>query len=137
MRIKAAVWIAGMMLLLVAPAANAHHSVSMYDMEHPSTYKGVVNRIEWTNPHAYVYLDVKNEKGERRGMGHGNQQPELSPAQRMDQHHGETRRHHHVHGRSRQERREDHALHLRNARRRPRPPLLTLIDGLDRSQNSD
>jgi len=64
MRIKAAVWIAGMMLLLMAPAANAHHSVSMYDMEHPSTYKGVVNRIEWTNPHAYVYLDVKNEKGE-------------------------------------------------------------------------
>ena len=24
----------------------------------------MVNRIEWTNPHAYVYLDVKNEKGE-------------------------------------------------------------------------
>jgi hypothetical protein len=64
MRIKAAVWIAGMMLLLMAPAVNAHHSVSMYDMEHPSTYKGVVNRIEWTNPHAYVYLDVKDEKGQ-------------------------------------------------------------------------
>ena len=52
------------MLLLMAPAANAHHSVSMYDMEHPSTYKGVVNRIEWTNPHAYVYLDVKDDKGQ-------------------------------------------------------------------------
>jgi Family of unknown function (DUF6152) len=64
MRVKAAVWIAGMMLLLMAPAVNAHHSVSMYDMEHPSTYKGVVNRIEWTNPHAYVYLDVKDDKGQ-------------------------------------------------------------------------
>jgi hypothetical protein len=64
MRIRAAVWIAGMMLLLMAPAASAHHSVSMYDMEHPSTYKGVVSRIEWTNPHAYVYLDVKDDKGQ-------------------------------------------------------------------------
>jgi hypothetical protein len=66
MRIKAAVWLAGMTLLLIAPAANAHHSVSMYDMDHPSTYKGVVSRIEWTNPHAYVYLEVKDDKGRCR-----------------------------------------------------------------------
>ncbi len=63
MRIKAAVWIAGMMLLLVAPAAIAHHSTSMYDMEHPSTFKGTVTRVEWTNPHGYIYLNVKNDKG--------------------------------------------------------------------------
>jgi DNA/RNA endonuclease YhcR with UshA esterase domain len=63
MRIKAAVWIAGMMLLLVAPVANAHHSTSMYDMEHPSTFKGTVTRVEWTNPHGYIYLNVKNDKG--------------------------------------------------------------------------
>ena len=63
MRIKAAVWIAGMMLLLVAPVANAHHSTSMYDMEHPSTFKGTVTRVEWTNPHGYIYLNVQNDKG--------------------------------------------------------------------------
>ncbi len=63
MRIKAAVWIAAMMLLLVAPAGNAHHSTSMYDMEHPSTFKGIVTRVEWTNPHGYIYLNVKNDKG--------------------------------------------------------------------------
>jgi DNA/RNA endonuclease YhcR with UshA esterase domain len=63
MRNKAAVWIAGMMLMLVAPVANAHHSTSMYDMEHPSTFKGTVTRVEWTNPHGYIYLDVKNDKG--------------------------------------------------------------------------
>jgi hypothetical protein len=33
-------------------------------MEHPSTYKGVVSRIEWTNPHAYVYLEVKDDQGQ-------------------------------------------------------------------------
>ncbi len=35
----------------------------MYDMGHPVTITGVVKRFEWTNPHAYIYLDVKDEKG--------------------------------------------------------------------------
>ncbi|HKV06149.1 MAG TPA: DUF6152 family protein [Candidatus Acidoferrales bacterium] len=64
MKLKVVVGFVGLLLLLSAPAADAHHSVSMYDMEHPSTYKGVVTRVEWTNPHAYVYLNVKNDKGE-------------------------------------------------------------------------
>lgn len=54
-------------LALVAslvPPALAHHSVSMYDMDHPTTLKGTVSRVEWTNPHGYIYLEVKNDKGE-------------------------------------------------------------------------
>jgi DNA/RNA endonuclease YhcR with UshA esterase domain len=58
-----ATWITAMMLFLLAPGASAHHSTSMYDMEHPSTFKGVVTRVEWTNPHGYIYLNVKNDKG--------------------------------------------------------------------------
>jgi len=50
MRIKAAVWLAGMTLLLMAPAANAHHSVSMYDMEHPAPTRAWCRGSEWTNP---------------------------------------------------------------------------------------
>ena len=50
--------------LSFAPVALAHHSVSMYDMEHPTTVKGTVTRLEWTNPHGYIYLDVKDEKGQ-------------------------------------------------------------------------
>jgi len=46
------------------PAALAHHSVSMYDMDHPTTVKGTVTRLEWTNPHGYIYMDVKDEKGQ-------------------------------------------------------------------------
>lgn len=42
----------------------AHHSTAMYDMGNPVTVTGVVKRFEWTNPHAYIYLDVKNDKGE-------------------------------------------------------------------------
>lgn len=41
----------------------AHHGTGMYDMEHPVTITGVVKRFEWTNPHAYIYLGVKDEKG--------------------------------------------------------------------------
>lgn len=41
----------------------AHHGTGMYDMQHPSTVTGVVKRFEWTNPHAYIYLDVKDDKG--------------------------------------------------------------------------
>ena len=43
-------------LAAFAPLALAHHSVSMYDMEHPTTLKGTVERLEWTNPHGYIYL---------------------------------------------------------------------------------
>jgi uncharacterized protein DUF6152 len=51
-----------LVLAFVVPAF-AHHSTSMYDMNHPVTVTGTVKRFEWTNPHAFVYLDVKDEKG--------------------------------------------------------------------------
>lgn len=41
----------------------AHHGTGMYDMSHPTTITGVVKRFEWTNPHAYIYVDVKDDKG--------------------------------------------------------------------------
>jgi len=40
----------------------AHHSTAMYDMANPVTVKGSVKRFEWTNPHAFIFLDVKDEK---------------------------------------------------------------------------
>ena len=48
--------------LLVAPPLTAHHSTAMYDTQNPVTITGAVKRFEWTNPHAFVYLDVKDEK---------------------------------------------------------------------------
>ena len=40
----------------------AHHSTAMYDMANPVTVKGTVKRFEWTNPHAFIFIDVKDEK---------------------------------------------------------------------------
>jgi hypothetical protein len=41
----------------------AHHSTAMYNMTNPVTVTGVVKRFEWTNPHAYIYLEVTDESG--------------------------------------------------------------------------
>jgi hypothetical protein len=48
--------------LLMVAATNAHHSTSMYDSQNPVTVSGKVTKFEWTNPHAFVYIEVKDEK---------------------------------------------------------------------------
>lgn len=64
MRIQLAVLAACIGVLSVVVPALAHHSTAMYDMANPVTVTGTVTRFEWTNPHAVIYLDVKNDKGE-------------------------------------------------------------------------
>ena len=49
--------------MLTIVSATAHHSTAMYDMANPVTVKGTVKRFEWTNPHAFIFIDVKDEKG--------------------------------------------------------------------------
>ena len=59
-RIGVRIWL---MLLLAAMPGAAHHAVSLYDMKQPIMLQGVVSRVVWENPHAYVYLAVKNDQG--------------------------------------------------------------------------
>jgi hypothetical protein len=55
MRLKVGIVVVGLLLVVAAPSPSlAHHSVSMYDMANPTTVVGVVERVEWTNPHTYV-----------------------------------------------------------------------------------
>jgi Family of unknown function (DUF6152) len=50
--------------VLAASAALAHHSVpGQFDMSKPVTLKGVISKVDWINPHIYVYLDVKDAAG--------------------------------------------------------------------------
>jgi len=50
-------------LFLMAVSASAHHSFAMYDHSRTVTLKGAVTRFQWTNPHAYIELDVTDPKG--------------------------------------------------------------------------
>jgi Family of unknown function (DUF6152) len=50
-------------LLLATTPAFAHHSLALYDMTNPVTVTGVVERLEWTNPHAHLYVNARDDKG--------------------------------------------------------------------------
>jgi hypothetical protein len=49
--------------LVLAPAVWAHHSQSEFDFRLNVDVEGKVTRLEWKSPHARLYIDVVNEKG--------------------------------------------------------------------------
>jgi Family of unknown function (DUF6152) len=64
MRIQLLAAAAVFMLLAAVVPVWAHHSFAAeYDGKELITLKGVISKVEWTNPHTYVYLDVKDASG--------------------------------------------------------------------------
>ena len=53
----------GFIALASSTAANAHHSFAMFDQSQQVTLKGTVSDFQWTNPHAWIHLDVPNANG--------------------------------------------------------------------------
>jgi len=52
------------LVILAAVAAMAHHAYTAeFDTTKPVKLSGVLTKVEWTNPHIWIYLDVKDEKG--------------------------------------------------------------------------
>ena len=51
-------------LMVAASASFAHHSVSgQFDTSKSLTLKGSISKVDWINPHIYVFLDVKEADG--------------------------------------------------------------------------
>jgi hypothetical protein len=62
-RLTFGVCLAVLMLVFCGPAL-AHHSFGAeFDANKPITLKGVVTKVEWTNPHSHFSLEVKDDKG--------------------------------------------------------------------------
>ena len=49
--------------ILACAPLFAHHSFAMFDYDHRITLTGTVTKFEWTNPHAYIELDVADPGG--------------------------------------------------------------------------
>ena len=54
---------AGAMMLAAMPVLAHHSFAAEYDSAKPVTLQGAVTKVEWMNPHARFYVDVKDEGG--------------------------------------------------------------------------
>ena len=50
-------------VLLCAAALWAHHGLAAFDTTHTVRMEGTVTSIEWINPHAFIYADLKDANG--------------------------------------------------------------------------
>jgi hypothetical protein len=64
MKTRLYVWGVAAGLIIGGAAVLAHHSFNQeFDITQPMTLKGTLTKIEWNNPHGWIYLDVKGPDG--------------------------------------------------------------------------
>lgn len=64
MRMKLAVAVAGLALMIAAVPVVGHHAFSAeFDATRPLKLEGAVVKVEWINPHAWIHIEVAQEEG--------------------------------------------------------------------------
>jgi uncharacterized protein DUF6152 len=70
MKIRAVLLVVGVGLLLAVRPVVAHHAFAAeFDADKPVKLTGSVTKLDWTNPHAWIYIDVKDEGGKVANWG--------------------------------------------------------------------
>ncbi len=69
MRPKLAILLTVIALSTSLPTAAHHSFAAMYDGSKAIRLKGKLTKVEWTNPHSYFYLDVKQDDGSVANWG--------------------------------------------------------------------
>ena len=65
MRMKLTILGVGFGLWVAVAPASAHHAFTAeFDANQPVTMRGLVTKIEWINPHSWLYVDVKGADGQ-------------------------------------------------------------------------
>ena len=59
----AAIGLAGVAMMMPATPAFPHHSFAMFDYMKSTTLEGTVKDFQWTNPHSWILMMVRNPKG--------------------------------------------------------------------------
>jgi hypothetical protein len=62
--------VSALLLISFASSAFAHHSFrAQYDATKPIEITGYVTKVEWTNPHVYIFVDIENAEGKIENWG--------------------------------------------------------------------
>ena len=59
-----ALGLAGIGVVVCAIPAAAHHSFAMFDASQKVTVAGTVKEFQWTNPHSFILMMVRNRDGQ-------------------------------------------------------------------------
>jgi hypothetical protein len=67
--------VAGLAVVVARPA-EAHHAVTAeFDLSKTFSVTGTISKLDWINPHVYIYVDVKEPSGEVVTYSFGNASP--------------------------------------------------------------
>jgi hypothetical protein len=62
-------FVIAMLIFAAAGPAAAHHSFAAFDVNNQKSITGTVKRVEWTNPHIWIWVDVSNGQGQVETFG--------------------------------------------------------------------